>query len=54
MQSKILKKGRNFRMITDLALMRILKIILVNVGQKIVVVILLEKSLDGELVKNLL
>ena len=50
----ILKKVRNLLVITVLVMMKTINNFHVNVVQKIVVVILLEKSLDGELIKNLL
>tara|TARA_B100001741_G_C16086778_1_gene384683 strand:+ start:110 stop:256 length:147 start_codon:yes stop_codon:yes gene_type:complete len=48
MQLKISKKEKNFHMTTDLVLMMISRIIHVVVNQRIAVVTLLEKDLDGE------
>ena len=48
MQLKILKKEMNFLTIMDLVLMKIIKIIRADVGQKIAVAISLEKDPDGE------
>tara|TARA_B100000287_G_scaffold415193_1_gene448532 strand:+ start:397 stop:543 length:147 start_codon:yes stop_codon:yes gene_type:complete len=48
MQLKISKKEKNFHMTTDSVLMMISRIIHVVVNQRIVVVTLLERDLDGE------
>ena len=53
-QNAILKWGRSSLVIMVLVLIKTINNFLVNVAQKIVVVILLEKSPDGELIKNLL
>ncbi len=42
------KKMKNYLMIMDLVLIVIIKIIFVSVIQKIVLVLLLEKALDGD------
>jgi len=42
------KKMKNYLMIMDLVLIVIIKIIFVSVDQKIVLVLLLEKTLDGD------
>ena len=52
LQLKILKKVKNSLVIMVLVMMKITNNFLANVGQKIVVDILLEQSLDGELIKN--
>ena len=51
-QLKILKKVMNSLVIMVLVLMKITNNFLVCVNQKIVVVLLLERNLDGELIKN--
>jgi len=43
-----IKKMRNYLMIMDLVLIVIIKIIFVSVDRKIVLVLLLEKALDGD------
>jgi len=43
-----IKKMKNYRMIMDLVLIVIIKIIFVSVDRKIVLVLLLEKALDGD------
>ena len=50
---KILKKVKNLPVTMVLDMMKITNNLNVNVNQKIVVAILLEQSLDGELIKNL-
>ena len=42
------KKMKNYLMIMDLVLIVIIKIIFVSVDRKIVLVLLLEKALDGD------
>ena len=44
---------KNYLMITDLVLIVIIKIIFVSVDRKIVLVLLLEKALDGDRRNNL-
>ncbi len=43
-----IKKMKNYLMIMDLVLIAIIKIIFVSVDRKIVLVLLLEKALDGD------
>jgi hypothetical protein len=50
---KILKRVKNLHVTMVLDMMKITNNLNANVNQKIVVAILLEQSLDGELIKNL-